>query len=176
MKKLVVYQSKYGSTKQYALWIAQTLHADIMNVRSVDWKTLRSYDLIIFGSYLHIGKIVDVDFLIYNWLTLQSKKVIIFTTSGTPPTDDKIQEYYENSVPFYIRGKVEYFPLWGRVSQLDITDRLLLLFPQTMLLVKSLVTHNEEDRLAFDAMCQKFDHVEKGSINPIIASTFGKGR
>ena len=33
----VIYDSKYGSSKQYATWIAQSLNADLMMKKQVKW-------------------------------------------------------------------------------------------------------------------------------------------
>ena len=46
----VVYCSRYGSTKQYAQWLAEDLGADLYDVRRVYKEKLETYDTIVFGG------------------------------------------------------------------------------------------------------------------------------
>jgi menaquinone-dependent protoporphyrinogen IX oxidase len=56
-KALVLYFSKYGSTKKYAEWIASELNGDIYNIKKFNQNSLKEYDTIILGSGLYAGKI-----------------------------------------------------------------------------------------------------------------------
>ena len=50
MNILILYKTKYGSSEQYAKWIAEEVKADISDVESFDINRLDSYDTIIIGS------------------------------------------------------------------------------------------------------------------------------
>ncbi len=165
MKILVVYQSKYGSTRQYAEWIAQKLKADLVHLNDLDPKTLPNYETVIFGTYLHIGKLVDAIFLIQNWEVLKHKQLILFTVSGAKPGLSELTKYYENSVPGYIREKIKYFQFWGRVKNLDFTDSLLIQFPKLAFKIGAMKGKKEDlERLkTFDV-----DHVSQDFITPLI--------
>ncbi|WP_253199588.1 flavodoxin domain-containing protein [Clostridium gasigenes] len=54
-KSVIVYKSKYGSTKVYAQWIAKKLEADIYEVNEVKVDKLLDYNNIIFGGGLYAG-------------------------------------------------------------------------------------------------------------------------
>ncbi len=165
MKILVIYQTKYGSTKQYASWIAEKLKADLVHLTNFDPANLGNYYTIIFGSYLHIGKIVDISFLIQNWEILKEKRVVLFTVSGAKPGLKELTKYYEDCVPEYIRKEVKYFQFWGRVKNLDFTDSLLIQFPQLVLKIGAMKGKKEDiERLKIFHQ----DHVSRDSINPLI--------
>jgi spore coat polysaccharide biosynthesis predicted glycosyltransferase SpsG len=54
IKVLIVYQSKYGSTKQYAEWIHQEIKGDLVNIEQGDKPDLAKYDIMIIGGYMRI--------------------------------------------------------------------------------------------------------------------------
>ncbi len=168
MKTLIVYQSKYGSTKQYAEWLAAELSADIFALSELDSKKLADYDLVVFGSYLYIGRIVASKFLTVNWPILKDKKVILFSVSAACPGSPDLIAYYQNSVPEHIRESIKHFELWGRYSQLDFGDSILMVFPRTVLKVKAWLSGKEEDRRSAQESFRPFDEVRRESIRPIV--------
>jgi hypothetical protein len=167
MRTLVVYQSKYGSTKQYAQWISEKLSADLQHVREVDSHALEAYDTIVFGSYLHVGKIVDIDFVLKNWPILSKKRFALFTVSAAPPESGDVGSAYELNIPEEIRKTLRYFPLWGRVAKLDLVDRLLISFPKTMFYLKYALTRDKKYKRMADGM-RDMDHVKAENIKQII--------
>ena len=49
MNAIVLYKSKYGSTKTYAKWIAKELSCEAKEAKGVKIDDLLSYDTIIYG-------------------------------------------------------------------------------------------------------------------------------
>ena len=170
-KILVIYKTKYGSTEQYAKWIAEELNADIYPVAEVTRDTLSAYDVIIFGGYLHIGKIVGIEIVTQNWSILETKKIIVFSVSGSPPEKSDLQTWYAQNVPEQMRSRIRYFPLQGRVKNLDLKDRVLIAFPRTLLRVQYLVTRQLRYKVAVETF-KPFDAVTKENIVPLV--TFAK--
>lgn len=78
-KKIVLYTSKRGSTKQYAEWIAEELGCEAVSLRDADLATLPEYDLIIYGSWLRGSGIVDYDQL-DPYLEGLKDRTILFVT------------------------------------------------------------------------------------------------
>jgi len=54
-KTVVVYNSKYGYTKQYAQWLAEELNADMFNGKELKKNMLNDYSTVLFGSSLYAG-------------------------------------------------------------------------------------------------------------------------
>ena len=159
VKILIIYQSKYGSTKQYAEWIQQNTGGDLINIENGDKPDLASYDTIIIGSSVRIGNIVIAPFIRDHWSVMKGKNVILFTTSGTPPRHPKLQSIYEKSLPEEIRKEIKYFPLHGRISVEDLT-----LFDQFLMAVGKIVERDEE--LKKD-MGKDFDGVRRENLLPL---------
>lgn len=171
MKPLVIYQSKYGSTRQYAEWIAEDLGADVKNLKDVSDTDLSSHEIIVFGSYLHIGKIVDVEYIQRNWPLLASKKIVLFTVSGAGPGPAE-SKFYEDNLPTDIRSKILHFAFRGRASGLDIKDTLLMLFPRTQALLTYFRDKTPEHWAAYEHF-KSFDAVKREDIAPLVAAVKG---
>lgn len=95
MKTIVIYKSRYGSTKTYAQWIAQELSCEAVDYTNVKWQDLLEYDTIIYGGGLYAEIIAGASLVTKNIDKLGDKKIIIFTT-GITPMD--CREYYDDIV------------------------------------------------------------------------------
>ena len=159
VKILIAYQSKYGSTKQYAEWIEQSTGGDLINIENGDKPDLASYDIIIIGSSVRVGNIVIAPYIRDHWSVMKGKNVILFTTSGTPPLHPKLQSIYEKSLPEEIRKEIQYFPLPGRISGKDLTS-----FDQFLMSIGKIMERDEE--LKKD-MGKDFDGVRRENLLPL---------
>lgn len=99
MKSLVLYTSVYGSTKQYAEWIAEELGADLADIDTFDIKQAGPYDTVIIGTYVRVQKLVIADYLKKVWDQLKHKKVILFSVSKTPVQSEASVKNYNKSIP-----------------------------------------------------------------------------
>lgn len=54
-RAVVVYRSEYGSTQQYAQWLAVDLWCDVFDRRNIQLEDLQEYDTIIYGAPLRAG-------------------------------------------------------------------------------------------------------------------------
>jgi menaquinone-dependent protoporphyrinogen IX oxidase len=160
IKILIAYQSKYGSTKQYAEWIQQGTEGDLVNIENEDKPDLARYDIMIIGGYVRAGNIVIAPFIKDHWSVMKGKEVILFTTSGTPPRHPKIQSIYEKSLPEEIRKEIKYFPLHGRISGKDLTflDKFLITMGKLM----------EQDETLKKDMGKDFNGVQRENLLPLL--------
>ena len=95
MKTIVIYKTKYGSTKAYAEWIADALSCCAVDAKTVKAADLEEYDTIIYGGGLYAEVINGVTLITKNIEKLRDKKIIVFTTGLTPP---EYREYYNKYV------------------------------------------------------------------------------
>ncbi len=160
IKVLIAYQSKYGATKQYAEWIQKECNGDLINIENGDKADLAGYDIIIIGGSVRVGSIVIAPFIKDHWSVIKGKKVILFTTSGTPPQHPKIQSIYEKSLPAEIRSEMRYFPLYGRISSENLTlwDKFLMVIGKAM----------ERDETLKKDMGKDFDGVQRENLLPLL--------
>ena len=84
MNAIVVYKTKYGSTKTYAEWIAEELSCEAVDVKDADIQKLSEYDTIIYGGGLYAEVINGVSIITKNLDKLKDKKIAVYTTGITP--------------------------------------------------------------------------------------------
>lgn len=94
-KTIVIYKTKYGSTKTYAEWIAQELGCCAVNAKDVKIDDLVEYDTIVYGGGLYAEIINGVSLITKNIAKLTDKKIIVYTT-GITPID--VRAYYDGEV------------------------------------------------------------------------------
>lgn len=95
MNAIVIYKSKYGSTKAYAQWIAQELKCEAVDAKKVKADDLLSYDTIVYGGGLYAEVIAGVSLITKNIHKLEGKKIAVFST-GITPLD--CRDYYDKLV------------------------------------------------------------------------------
>ncbi len=95
MNAIVLYKSKYGSTKAYAEWIAEDLNCEVKEAKGIKVDDLLAYDTIIYGGGLYAENIAGASLITKNIDKLKDKKLVIFTT-GITPLD--VREYYDGEV------------------------------------------------------------------------------
>ena len=95
MNTIVVYKTKYGSTKTYAEWIGEELNCKVADAKKIKIDELEKYDTIIYGGGLYAEIINGVILITKNMDRLKSKKIAVYTT-GITPLD--CRDYYDKIV------------------------------------------------------------------------------
>ena len=95
MKTIVIYKTKYGSTRTYAQWIAEDLGCQAVDAKNAKIGDLLEFDTIVYGGGLYAEIINGVTLITKNMDKLRDKKIVIYTTGITPV---KYREYYDKLV------------------------------------------------------------------------------
>ena len=168
---VVIYRSKYGTTKRYAQWIAEELDAELVEVSDFSIFDLERYSTVIFGSSVHVGKIRGVSFLKDNWAVLSKKMVIVFASTGASKVEPKQQLVIAASLPAEIRQSIKYFPLPGAYSydRLDFEDKLLMNFgPMRNLRFRAWLKRDKEAKEQLTMLGKGQDWTDHKALTPII--------
>jgi menaquinone-dependent protoporphyrinogen IX oxidase len=126
MKGIIVYKSKYGSTKQFSEWLREDTGFDLFDISTLS-TDLGNYEMIVIGSSIHGGQISLRSWIIQYWELFKDKSVVLMLTSGT--SDNRfIQKTMEKSFPEIIRNGITLFPVGGRYifSKMSMFDRLII--------------------------------------------------
>jgi hypothetical protein len=112
-KIAVIYKSQYGTTKQYAQWIAEALEARIFEASDIKPAQLMDFDVVIYGGGLYAGGVIGAKLVTKN----PCKALVLFTVGLADP---KITDYSEiigktlspeqlaKTKVFHFRGGVDY--------------------------------------------------------------------
>jgi len=112
MKKLILYKSVLGSTKQYAEWLKESIGADLFKFDQINDNDLSSYDQVVVMSGTYAGSMPLTGFLVKKWDILKNKDVYAIGIGCSPEGTDISKVAYEK-IPSEIREAIEYFKIIG---------------------------------------------------------------
>jgi menaquinone-dependent protoporphyrinogen oxidase len=133
---LITYDTRYGSTKTVARWIAEGAvnkgHVDVV-VRNVSEADPRGFDVIVIGSPIYEEHPLPsvVNFLAANRNQLNDKDVALFVVCvdyGAVPKEELVHRYVAD-LQARVEGRVRAIEVFGGyldVDKLSDTDRKLI--------------------------------------------------
>jgi menaquinone-dependent protoporphyrinogen IX oxidase len=165
---VVIYKSKYGSTKKYAVWISEELNADLIERSKVKVDDLLKYETIIYGGSLHAVGIKGFDIIKNNITELKDKNIILFSVGAAPIRQDTIDAVRKGNINDDNLKDVNLFCFRGAFNfqQLDFVDRNLMRLLKLKIERNPTKTENEIQLLA--AYETPVDFTAKDAIAPLI--------
>ncbi len=158
MKCAIVFTGTYGSTKQYAQWLAEKTGFPVFDVRSSDFN-LASFDALIIGTPVYYYKLVIAPWIRRNLTSLQSKKIILFTVSGAPG-GSILDGWISESLPPEFIASMQHFALRGRMDL-----KRLSFFHRMMIKIGGLLNSDPDAR---KEEWEGFDYMDRDSIAPVV--------
>jgi menaquinone-dependent protoporphyrinogen IX oxidase len=167
---LVMYKSKYGSTKRYAEWIANDVGADILEVSKVKFNNFHKYDTIVFGGSLHAVGINGVKFITDNFKNLMDKKIIVFAVGCSPGREDAINHVLFSNFTEDMRDKINFFYLRGAFNykKLGFVDKIMMNMLKLKLRRKKEEALDEDSKGLLASYDNPVDWTDKQMIDPIV--------
>lgn len=174
IKRAVIYQSSYGSTKKYAQWIAEELDADLMEAGQVKPSMLCAYDVIIYGGGLYAGGVNGISLLTKHFDSIKEKSLYLFTVGAADVTDRKNTDHIRGGLSRVLTPEmqkaIQIFHLRGGMDcpNMRFIHRLMM-----WLMVKSLRKKPESalensDREMIASYGHKVDFTDRSTIAPLI--------
>ncbi|MEG1311082.1 MAG: flavodoxin domain-containing protein [Romboutsia sp.] len=169
-KNVVIYKSKYGTTKRYAGWIAIKLGADLYELSDIRVKDLNNYDTIIYGGYLYASKIKGINFIINNYKNISNKNIIIYTVGMESDSEKCRRKIIENNFDKEIIDKVSLFHFKGAFNykELSIMDKVMMNFMKKNIESKSKRDLTDDDKDLLKGFEKGIDLSDKKYINNLI--------
>lgn len=171
MKKgLIVYQSKYGSTKKYADWLQEMTDFDRTEVKSAASSSLSPYETIVLCGAIYASGIAGIPFLKKNFQKLNGKKLAIFCVGASPYDEKVFQEIYKIN----LKGDLSAIPLfYGRggwdEEAMTFKDRTLCRILQKSVAKKDPSTYEPWMKALMCAAGQKCDWTDRKYLEPLVA-------
>lgn len=172
-KAVVIFESKYGSTRRYAQWIATELSCPIFERKEFHPQDFSNYKVIIYGGGLYAGGVNGIKLITDNWKLLSDKKVILFTCGIANPEKPEnvlnIREALAKALSSEILEQIQIFHLRGSLdySRLSLMHRAMMTMLHRMLLKKERDTLTEEDKQLLDTYGKYIDFTVHESIYPL---------
>jgi len=165
-KIAVIYKSHYGTTKQYAEWIAEVLGASLLEASSVKPQQLMDYDIVIYGGGLYAGGILGVKLVTKH----PCKSLVVFTVGlADPEITDYSNTLSQSFSPerlaqakiFHLRGGVDY-------SKLKFLHKAAMAMVKKVAEKKLAAERTSEDNAALEAYGRKVNFMDKAAIAPLV--------
>ncbi len=165
MKTILIYKSKTGFTEKYANWISEEIDCKVVNISTIKNVNFNQYDLIIFGSRIHAGRIDGLDKI--KKLDL-GNRLIIFATGATPKETNSIQEVWKNNLSKEELQVIKHFyiPAGLNYEKMDFLDKVMMKMASVMLEKKK--DKNAEDIGMQNSIKKSYDISNKSKIKPLV--------
>ena len=170
MNTIVIYKSKYGSTKAYAEWIAEALSCQAVEAKTLKADDLLAYDAIVYGGGLYAEVINGVHLITKNLPKLSGKKIAVFST-GITPLD--CRDYYDtlvvekNFTPDQL-AQIRVFNFMGKM----VLDELSLVHRTALTTLTKIMSNKEHpsdmEKLLIELCDADGDFSDKAAITPLI--------
>jgi menaquinone-dependent protoporphyrinogen IX oxidase len=162
MKGVVIYKGKYGSTEQYAKWLAEALYLPVIDIDKHYTEVPEEYDTLIIGTPVYFGNMLLKNWFSKNEKVLVGKTIRLFVVCGSAVDQLAQDKILKQNVPADLARHCKTYFLPGRVdmSRLSWFDRLLIKGGALM----------QRDRQKRYLMMRGYDAVKREHINPLIKS------
>lgn len=170
MKAIVVYKSKYGSTRTYAEWIGDELGCGVIESGNITINDLMHYDTVIYGGGLYAEVIGGVQLITKNLELLKDKKIAVFTTGITPLDcrgyyDDLVlAKNFRNGVP----DNVKVFNFMGKMILNELTPVHRVAIKTLKKIMSGKKNPTEMERLLVKLCDADGDFTDKDAISGLI--------
>jgi menaquinone-dependent protoporphyrinogen IX oxidase len=166
MKTAVIYASKHGTTRQYAAWIAEELHAELSEAGLVSPSKLREFDYVVYGGGLYAGGILGVNRVAKN----PHKNLVVFTVGLADPQNTDYSHILKKNFPpnaaqplkvFHLRGGIDY-------KKLRIIHRGMMAMMKKTVSKKAGTDRTSEDEIFLETYGSKVDFTDRSTITPLV--------
>ena len=120
MKKVIIYHSKHGSTKEYAGWLAEATGAELVPLAEAKKLDLGAYDAVAFGCPYFAGRLKIAGFVKDSLPRLAGKRIAFFAVGLAKPGSPDASKGYEAALPEETRAGMRFFYLPGRLVKAEL--------------------------------------------------------
>lgn len=142
---LVIYGSEYGSTKEYAEYIARACDAKCISTKQIKGISLDDYQTIVYGGGIYAGKLYDGNIIKQQEEQLRKKKMIVFGVGFSDPNNERDmvkvkqdvedffgKEWFQEMDFYLMRGNMLYSKMkWMHKMMLKMMVSVLKKKPET---------------------------------------------
>lgn len=177
---LVLYTTKHGATQRYAQRIAEPLDALVKDAAYGSLERAKTYDAIVLGCPVYMGKIKGLDFFADHAKDLADKRLVLFTCGLYDPAqkdvlcnlEDQLREKLGDALKhisvFHLRGSI-------RWQSLGLAERLLMKTLVADMKKKPADQRSETESLMIETEGGALDFSDEADLASIVhAARFGK--
>ena len=168
MNAVVIYYSQTGFTRQYAQWLAEELGCSCVPYEGRKQIDPAQYDLVIFGSWCHAGKIQKLKWFLNDFSVKENSRKAVFAVGAIPSSSANVEQLFEQNMSAGERKKIPGFYLQGglRYEKMSLSSRLMMKAFSKMIAQKKDKTPDEEEMARM--ICHSYDISNRMYLEPMI--------
>jgi len=165
-KIAVIYKSKYGTTRQYAEWIASELDASLYEASSIKPVRLAEYDVVVYGGGLYAGGIIGVNLVTKN----PCKSLVVFTVGAADPSITDYSDIISKNITKELLSKIKIFHLRGGLdyTKMTLIHRIMMSALKKSIEKKPPAERHDEDPVFLETYGKIIDFTDKSTIAPLV--------
>ncbi len=169
MKTLILYTSKTGFTKKYALWIAEEIKCDAFPFGTIPAPDIEKYDVILYGAGIYAEHISGLKKFLKLVKNYADQKIVVFATGAAPLTEETANRVKKNNFSETEAAQYDffYFPSGLNYEKMKIGDKILMKIFNTFISMKNKPAQEEGYQ---EAVMKSFDNSKKEYTASLISS------
>lgn len=169
MDGVILYQSKYGSTKKYAMWLSEKTGFLVMETKKAKIEKVSKFDTVILGGGVYASGIAGLSFLRKNIDVLKNKRLIVFCVGASPYDESSFQEVIDRNMKDKLKGIPCFYCRGGwDINSMTITDRVLCKALQKSIAKKRPDELKGYEKALIDAKDDSCDWTDAEYLAPIL--------
>ncbi len=167
---LVAYQTKYGTTKTYAEWIAEETGADLIEAKQIKLDRLLNYDTIVYCGALYAGGMLGFSRIRKHYAALEGKRLIVVAVGATLQKEMALEEVKSGNFTPEMRGRVPLFLLRGGLDykKMSAVDRVLMSLLVASIRRKDTQTLDVDSKGILGSYKKTVSFVNRQQIAPVV--------
>ena len=105
---IILYQSKYGATRRYAMWLKERTGYDLMETREATPSRTNGYRCLVLCGDLYASGIAGIQYLKRNRPELTSEHIAVLAVGASPASGELISQLSSR----HLQGKLAGTPLF----------------------------------------------------------------
>lgn len=173
-KTAVLYKSNYGSTKNYALHIADALGADLFDISRVKKFDFDKYDTLIYGGGLYAGRLNGLKHIAKSADKLAGKNLVVYSVGLGDPTvasnAQMIMKGVNKALPKELMSRVHIYSFRGSLdwNNMSFMHTMMMKMVNSMLLKKKEEERTDDDKEMLNNFGKTVDYTNMDSAVPLI--------
>ncbi len=168
MKTLVIYNSQTGFTKQYAEWISEAVGGSSVTLKQASDMDLSVYDAVVFGSWIHAGRVQKLNWFQEKKAGLSKQKKIVYVVGASPAGSPDSQNNMKNNFPQKDWGDVATFYCPGGLCYEKMNGRSKFMMKMLCKIMDSKKDKTEDEQVMANQIRNSYDESDKSYIEPIL--------
>lgn len=169
MNGIILYQSKYGSTRKYAEWLSEKTGFSVVEVKKAKIEDVVKYDVLVLGGGVYASGIAGLSFIKKHFDVLKDKKLLIFCVAASPYDEEAFRALAANN----LKGELSDIPLfycrgaWD-LHKMNVIDRTMCRMLFKMLAKKDPSSLEVWEKALLEARDRSCDWTDRKYLEPII--------